>query len=58
MANTLTALLGKTTQQAVLGLMVIGTACYLAITGALDGPTFLALATPVVLFLYRQPAAN
>lgn len=48
------SVLGRTSQQAAFGLMVVGTMCFLAIRGDIDGPSFLGVGLIVVGYLYKQ----
>ena len=41
--------------QSLLAFMLIGTTCYLAYTGAIDGPSFIALAFLAVAFYFKAP---
>lgn len=52
--STLRSVLGRTTQQAAFGLMIIGTMCVLALRGDIDGPTFVGVGLIVVAYLYKQ----
>lgn len=51
--TTIRSVLSKATQQAVFGGAIVGTLCYLAIRGDIDGPSFLGVALLVVGFLFR-----
>lgn len=53
--NTVKSILIRSTMQAVFGLMIVGTLCFLAIRGDVDGPSFLGVGLAVVAWLYRQP---
>lgn len=51
--NTLRNIIGKTTQQALFGLLVVGTTCFLAVRGDISGETFFGLGLAVIAFLFR-----
>lgn len=48
----------KTTVQGIAAMSIIGTACYLAVSGAIDGPSFLGLAIVVAGFYFNKNAPS
>lgn len=54
LTNSIRSAIGKTTQQAVFGLLIVVTLCYLAISGAIDGPSFLGVGMLVVGALFGR----
>lgn len=48
----------KTTVQGIAAMSIIGTACYLAVIGAIDGPSFLGLAIVVAGFYFKSAPSS
>lgn len=55
--NSIRDAIGKTTQDAVWGTAVVLTLCYLAVSGAIDGPSFLGVGLLVIGARFR-PQSN
>ena len=49
---------GLFSTKSLLAFMLIGTTCFLAYTGAIDGPSFIALAFLAVASYFKAPNAE
>lgn len=56
-SSTVRSILGRTTQQAVFGLLIVATTCYLAVVGDISGEAFLGLGAAVAGYLFRSASA-